>query len=166
MNPALTEALKEAYASAPAAKTIINTLEIRQEGVQDTIYLAQSRISVTAFDENGVERVFEPSGFQFALPPSSKEGFQSLNLSMMNINRRVSDFLRIAKSEPVAVKVIYRPYLSDDLSEPQMNPPLVLFLKDAQATSYEVAGRATFLDVVNKRAPSELYTRERFPALG
>jgi len=166
MNESLSEAIKEAFASAPSENAVINTLEIRQDGVQDPIYLAQSKREFIAYDENNIQRTFRPSGFQFTLPPSNKEGFQSLNLAIANIGREVSDFIETAQSEPVAVKVIYRPYLSDDLTGPQMNPPLVLFLKDVHLTSYEVTGRATFLDVVNKKAPSELYTRERFPALG
>lgn len=166
MNESLSEALKEAYALAPASKAVIDTLEIRQDGVQEPAYLAQSVRDVTALDENGVERTFRKSGFQFTLPPSSREGFQSLNIAIDNIGREVGDFVQAAQDEPVAVKVIYRPYLSDDLTGPQMDPPLVLFLKDVQLTTHQVTGRATFLDVVNKKAPSELYTRERFPALG
>ncbi len=64
------------------------------------------------------------------------------------------------------MEVVYRPYLSDDLTQPQMDPPLVLYLKEIQVNTYQVTGRATFMDIVNKRFPSELYTRLRFPSLG
>jgi len=166
MNVSLTEALKEAYTLAPANKVIYHTLEVRQTGVQDPIYLVQSRRSLVAFDENSVERTFLPSGFQFALPPSNQEGVRSLSISIDNVDRRVSDFIEAAKSSTEPVKVIYRPYLSDDLSGPQMVPPLILFLKDVQITNTQVNGRATFMDIVNKKFPSQLYTRDRFRALG
>ena len=120
MNASLQEAIQEAYASAPTNLVTLHTLEIRQDGVQDTIFLARSRQGFTAKDENGVSCYFQPSGFQFSLPPSNEDGFQSLNIAIDNIGRKVSDFLKNAISEEVAVKVLYRPYLSDDLSRPQM----------------------------------------------
>jgi len=166
MNPSLQDAIKEAFAIAPSNRVILNTLEIRQTGVQDSIYIVQSRRSITAFDEDAVERVFEPVGFQFSLPPSNEEGFQSLNIAIDNVGRRAVDFVTTAMGYSVPIKIIYRPYVSDDLSAPQMDPPLVLFLKDVRITAVQITGRATFMDIVNKKFPAELYTRTRFPSLG
>lgn len=165
-NPSLSEAIKEAYVVCPTNKVIYDTIEIRQENVQSPIYLVKSRTELIATDEDGVERTFRPSGFQFTLPPENEEGFRSLNIAIDNIGREIGDFIEVAKSERVPVEVIYRPYLSDDLSAPHMNPPLVLYLKDIQTTTLQVTGRATFLDIVNKHFPTERYTRDRFPALG
>ncbi len=166
MNDALQDAIKEAFAIAPANKVTIHTLEIRQDTVQSPIYLAQARRSVTATDENSVTKIFEASGFQFSLPPSNEEGFQSLNVAIDNIGRRVSDFLTAAQGSQVPVEMIYRPFLSDDLSTPQMIPPLVLYLKEVVVGEIQVTGKATFMDVTNKKFPLELYTRQRFPSLG
>lgn len=165
-NPSLQDAIKEAYAIAPSHKVILETLEIRQTGVQDPIYIVKAPRPLVANDENETERTFRPAGFQLTLPAETEEGFRSLNIAVDNIDRAVSDFVRLAKSEEVPVEVVYRPYLSDDLSQPAMNPPLVLFLKDIQVTDYQVVGRATFMDLVNMKFPSELYTRMRFPSLG
>ncbi len=166
MNPALQDAILEAYALAPSNSVILHTLEIRQEGVQDPIYIARSRRGFAALDEDGNERYFEPSGFDFTLPPSSEDGFQSLNIAVDNIGRRATDFVDTAQSEEVPVLAIYRPYVSDDLSQPQMSPPLVLYLKDVKTDAFQIIGRATFMDIVNMPFPSELYNRERFPTLG
>lgn len=166
MNDEFTDAIQEAFAVAPVTKVILHTLEIRQPTVQDAIYIVQSRRPIRAKDETGMVRLFEPVGFQFSLPPTSEEGFRSLNISIDNIGKRVSDFVNTAKGSEVPVEIYYRPYLSDDLSQPQMNPPLVLWLKDVQITPTQVLGRATFMDIINKKFPSELYTRERFPTLG
>lgn len=165
MNEAFTEAIKEAFTLAPTTKVVFHTLEIRQTGVQDPVYLVQARQQITATDENGDDHDYEPCGFQFSLPPSNEEGFRSLNIAIDNIGRRVSDFVELAKSEVVPVEVIYRPYLSDDLTAPQMNPPLVLYLKDIEIGAFQVVGQATFADIINKKFPSELYTRARFQAL-
>jgi len=165
-NPSLSEAIKEAYVVCPTNKAVYDTIEIRQVGVQSPIYLVKSRVGLIANDEDGIERTFRPSGFQFSLPPENEEGFRSLNIAIDNIGREVSDFIEAAKSSRVPVEVIYRPYVSDDLSVPHMNPPLVLYLKDIQITTLQVTGRATFLDIVNKKFPSEYYTHGRFPAIG
>lgn len=166
MNEAYTAAIKEAFAIAPATKVIYHTLEVRQTGVQSPIYLVRARREWVADDENGDERTFQPCGFNFTLPPANEEGFQSLNVSIDNISREASDFIKTALTEEVPVEIIYRPYLSDDTSGPQMDPPLVLFLKDIQITDLQVTGRATFMDIVNKKFPSDIYTREVFPSLG
>jgi hypothetical protein len=166
MNDSLEAAIKEAYVLAPAGKHIIHTLEIRQTGVQDTVYLAQSRVAVVALDEDGNSRTFEPSGFQFSLPPVTEEGFPTLSVAIDNIDRRVTDFINTAKTSEVPVELWYRPYLSDDLTGPQMDPPVVMYLQDVNIAVHQVTGRATFVDLVNKKFPSIIYDRTRFPTLG
>lgn len=166
MNAAYTEAIQEAYALAPANKVILDTLELRQTGVQDPVYLVRARQSLTAFDEDSVERTFLPCGFQFALPPENEDGFRSLTVAIDNVKRLVRPFIAAALSSRIPVQAIYRPYLSDDLTQPQMVPPLFLYLKDLTSNDAQVTGRATFMDLVNRRFPLELYTRLRFPTLG
>jgi len=165
-NTSLKDAIKEAFAYCPSSVVIYDTLEIRQPGVQDSVFIVRSHQAITATDEDGNVREFEPVGFQFTLPPTDDQGFQSLNISIDNVGRRVKDFVETAKSEQVPVEVVYRPFLSDDLSRPQMIPPLILYLKDIRISTLQVTGKATFMDVVNKKFPSELYTRDRFPSLG
>src|SRR5688572_9651803 len=98
-NPTLSDAIKEAYASCPTDKVVFDTLEIRQTGVQDPIYIVKRRTALTAVDEDGNEITFQPSGFQFSLPPENDEGFRSLNIAIDNVGREVSDFVEAAKSE-------------------------------------------------------------------
>lgn len=166
MNTSLQDAIKEAFTIAPSSKTIIHTLEIRQTGVQPAVFISQTKNGIDAFDEDGQEHTFVGAGFKFTLPPSDEDGFKSLNVAIDNVNRVASDFVETAAGSKVAVEVVYRPYLSDDLSTPQMVPPLILYLKDVQITAFQVTGRCTFMDLVNKKFPSELYQRERFPSLG
>lgn len=165
-NTTLQDALKEAYAVAPAQQIILHTLEIRQTGVQSPIYIVRDRKELVATTEESEDVTFQPCGFQFSLPPENEEGFRSLNIAMDNVKRIVTPFITAAKSQRVPVEAIYRPYLSTDLTRPQMDPPLLLYLKDLSVTGPQVTGRATFQDLVNKRFPLELYTRYRFPTLG
>ena len=166
MNDSYQDAIKEAFVIAPSGKVIIHTLEIRQTGAQDPIYLARCRDAIAAVDENDVTKVYEPVGFNFTLPGSTEEGFRSLNLSVDNIEQRATDFVKTAKTyKRIPVECVYRPYLSDDLSTPQLNPPLILFLKDIRINEIAVTARATFKDIINTKFPSTLYTRDRYPGL-
>lgn len=166
MSSPYQDAIREAFAICPTTKVIYNTLEIRQIGVQDSVFIVRSRRGIIATDENGLDHTYRPVGFDFALPPSTDEGVQSLTIAIDNINLEVTDFVKRAKTSQVKVEVIYRPYVSDDLTAPQMVPPLLLYLKDVQIGDFQVTGRCTFMDITNKKFPSELYTRRNFPALG
>jgi hypothetical protein len=166
MNPAFQDAIKEAFAIAPSTVAVLHTLEVRQTGVQAPIYIVKAKKTVKAHLETGAAVTFNPCGFDFSLPPADSQGFQSLNIAIDNVGREVSDFVNVAQSQVIPVQVIYRPYLSDNLTTPQMDPPLLLTLKDVKITPLQITGRATFMDLVNKHFPLELYTRERFPTLG
>lgn len=165
MNDDYTEAIREAMAIAPASQVILETLEITQGEVQLPIYLVKSQRDFPAFDENARSLVFRAAGFNISLPASNEEGFRSLDIAIDNIGRQVSDFITQAQLYRQTVEVRYRPYLSNDPSRPQMSAPLLLYLKTTQETPLQVVGRATFMDLTNARFPSELYTRELFPAL-
>lgn len=165
MNEAFLAAIREAYASCPTTEVLLETLEIRQTGVQTPIYIVRDRVPLIAKDENGATLTFQPCGFQFSLPPQNEDGFRSMNIVVDNIGREISDFVKACLASRVPVEVIYRPYLSTDLEGPQMVPPLVLYLTDITITATQVQARATFLNLVNRKFPSDLYTRTRFPNL-
>ena len=164
MNPSLTDAIKEAYAMAPADKSIIETLEIRQTG-SASIFIHRGFSTIDLRLETGNTVTFQPVGFEFKLPKNSDTGGQSLQISIDNTDAAISDFVQNAKSSRQPVQVLYRPYLSSDLTTPQMNPPLTLYLKNVSINSNTVTAQATFVDVVNKRFPNEYYTPDRFPGL-
>lgn len=165
MDNTLSEALKEAYAVAPNVR-VYETLEIRHESIEDPIYIVQDFRALTATLETSEEVIFSPVWFNFNLPTASENGRQDLTLAIDNIDRIVSDFITLAKDYATPVTIIYRPYLSTDLTQPQRDPPLTLVLQDVNINTMQVSGKATFADVVNKKWPTEYYTRARFPSLG
>lgn len=164
MNSALSEALKEAYATAPAGKAVLETLELRLQGREPLrIYRGVEPLSMCL--ETGEWAEFEPVPFRFKLPKSSETGSQALDISIDNVDARVADFVSAAKASLAPVEVVYRPYLSDDLTGPQMDPPLVLYMKGATITTTVASAQASFIDIVNKRFPNDYYTGDRFPGL-
>ena len=161
----LEDAIKEAYALSPVNTIIYHTLEFRQGDLIDPVYIVRGTKEIKTKIENQEDRIFKPLGFNFTLPPSTEEGFTALTLTVDNVDRRFSEFIQRALENPVPIEVIYRPYLSTDLSKPQIDPPIILYLKDVKITPFTISGKATFMDLMNKRFPGEIYTRERFPLL-
>lgn len=167
MNTSLSDAIKEAYACCPTNIAIIETLSLSHPDLPDgTIYMAQGYSEIVATLETAETVTFEPVPFRFSLPAAGENGRQELTLAIDNVDRRISDFINAIKESSDPVTVTYRPYLSNDLSGPQMDPPLTLSLQSISVNTLEVSGRATFADVLNRTFPSDYYTRSRFPSLG
>lgn len=133
---------------------------------QDPIFLANTLENITATLETGEVKEFESYGFRIELPDKTEEGIQDLNIAIDNTDLLVSDFLQKALKIPNhPIKFIYRPYLKTDLTQPQLDPPLVLFGSDFQVDNFEVTGNATFADILNKKFLSQKFTKKRFPGL-
>lgn len=165
-NEALTAAIKEAYASAPSNEVILETIALTHSALGAPIYLVKNREDIIATLETAEVVTFEGASFKLTLPPTGDNGLQQLSLSIDNVDRRITDFVNTVKKSTEAVQVAYRVYLASDLSQPQTSPPLILSLGDISLNAFEASGRASFADIVNKKAPSEYYTRSRFPSLG
>jgi hypothetical protein len=165
MNTALTEAIKEAYASAPTGVVYLETLQISHPLVVEDIFLVNDRVNHAMTLETAVVKNFRACSFRMALPASGDTGLQELSLTIDNVGREISDFMTTVRDSLDPVVITYRPYLSTDLTTPQMDPPLVLNLTDVVVTAAEVSGRATFADIINRKFPTDFYTRSRFPGL-
>lgn len=173
MNTTLSEAIKDAYASVPNNKTVLDTLSIINPVTNEIIYLANDADDHILTLESGETVLFEKSAFSFKLPNAGSSGRQDLSLQMDNNDRRILDFI-IGATENAIVnskvmppcECVYRPYLLPDTSAPQMDPPLTLTLKGGQVKDGVISAKATFADVLNTGFPDANYTRERFPNLG
>lgn len=166
MNDSYTPAYREALACAPPGAVMINTIELRHDSIEGSLFLAQSKEDLELTLETGQVVTFEAVPFRLTLPKKSPEGLQELGIAIDNVDRRISDFCALASTFTTPVEVLYRPFLLDDPTTPQMDPPLSLFLKSVSITATEVSGRASYADIINKKFPRDLYTRKRFPGLG
>lgn len=166
MNAALTAALKEAYVLAPSNLAILDTLQFSHPALPGgDLYIVKNTEDLTMTLEDTSSHLFKACGFQITLPQSGDQGLQQLPIVVDNVLQVFTDFINLIKSSSDRCSVTYRPYLSSDLTTPQMIPPLVLYLTDIVVTETQVQGNCTFMDILNKPFPSELYTRQRFPGL-
>ena len=170
-DPALSEAIKEAYASAPADVVILQTLELRHPNFTQPIRVVNDHRNLTATLEStapvdaGQAVEFIRFAFRFTLPELMTTGTPEIEIEIDNVDASIVAYMDAAAQSDQLIEVTYRPYLSTDLSAPQMDPPLTLVLHDVECDVFAVRGRASFGDFANYRFPTETYDQERFPGL-
>jgi hypothetical protein len=176
-DTALSQALKEAYASAPSDQIILHTLELRHPAfvdelgqttairvVRDTAYL-DVRLEASAALNGGEMVRFIAMGFELDLPPVDTLPVPEITVTLDNVSREIVRHLDAAAESQAVIEVTYRPYLSTDLEGPQMDPPIHLVLTEVEADIFRITGGARMLDVGNKSFPGISYTAKTFPGL-
>jgi len=169
-DSSLSQAIKEAYASAPADEVILHTIELRHQAFTVPIRVVNDHADLTATleatapENPGQAVLFQ--GFSFGFQPPDVDGPRpEIILTIDNVSREITKNIEAATISGAPVELTYRPYLSTDLSGPQMNPPLTLDIIGIEASMLTVTAHAAFGDLGSKRFPSEDYTAERFPGL-
>ena len=176
-DPALEQAIREAYASAPADTVILHTLELRHpafvddDGRPTAIRVVRDHVDLTArleaeapLDAGETVR-FVALAFELALPPVDTAPVPEISVTLDNVSRAIVRHLDAAATSLERIEVTYRPYLSTDLEGPQMDPPITLTLTEVEVDVFRATGRARMLDIGNRAFPAETYTGKRFPGL-
>lgn len=161
----LQAAIRECFARAKVTVRQINTLEMTHPAIAEPLRIVQGFQELECTLENDEVVTFQPVPFSFKLPASGENGLQELQLQIDNVDNQAGDFCRAALSSPDPVICYFRPYLSTDLTDPQMVPPLRLFLLNVKINSTTVTARAASQNFLNQPYPSEDYTVEDFPGL-
>jgi len=173
----LSQALREAYASAPSDVVILHTLELRHPSFVDddgdniAIRVVRDNSNLNAALEataplNAGEIVeFIAMGFDLELPAVNTAPVPEISITLDNVSREIVTHLDAAVETQDKIEITYRPYLSDDLQGPQMDPPFTLILTEVSADAARVTGKARMLDIGNKAFPSETYNAFRFAGL-
>lgn len=173
-----TEAIAEAYASAPVDVVVLDTIELYHPAFIDdlgqptAIRLVREledwvlKLEVGAIIGGGTYVTFLACDYDITLPEFTEDGgTPSIQLSIGNVSREITKYLEQAKQSLVPIQVTYRPYLSTDTSGPQMDPPFVLEMSEVDVDVFQATGSATLEDIHNKAFPNEKYTTTTFPAL-
>jgi hypothetical protein len=172
-DPSLSDALKEAYATAPARSVVYHTIELYHPEfstpirvVRDTVAL-DARLEATAPRNAGEVVTFVAFAFDLVKPELTATGTPQCTLVMDNIGRDVADQLDQAIVAGQPITLIYREFLSDTLNDgPETDPPPVLTLTSVRVTTMRITAQAGFPpDLVNRRYPRLDYSAEVFPGL-
>lgn len=172
MPNTLTEAIEEAYATAPAGQVILHTLEFRHPSFTTPLRVVHDQQDFVGTLEptapiNPSEAVtFTAFAFDFVPPDVDSSGsLPEVTIAIDNVSREILGYMDLAANSADLIEMTYRPYLSTDPSEPQMNPPLTLTVRTVEADIFRITARASFGDFINKAFPAILYDATRFPAL-
>jgi hypothetical protein len=170
-DPSLSEALAEAYASAPSDEVIYHTLELRHAAFSTPIRVVRdnadltARLEATAPEDPGEDVTFVGFAFDLVKPELSATGIPQCTIEIDNVSREILANIELAMTSITPVEVTYREYLGSDLLGPQNDPPMTLQITSITADVFRVKATASFADIGNRRFPREEYTAERFPGL-
>lgn len=165
------KAIEVYYASAPSSEVAIHTLEIKNEvafnnGEPDSIIrlaegfyseLENGEEGVFLGLENGEQAFFRSSAFGVSLPGKSVKGKQNLQFQIDNVTGEARHFIDKAMEAGSKVKIIYRVYLSSNLTAPA-KPPFELTCVSEKDNIQTVSVVASFHDLVNRAWPKRRYT--------
>lgn len=161
----LSQALKEAYAAAPADVVVYHTLEIDHPAFNQPIYVVRDWDDLNAQLETGQPVTFLRFAFNLVKPEVSATGVPQCTVEIDNVSRDILANVQMAMQSTDMITMTYREYLSTDLSGPQNDPPMTMVLSGISADVFKIRATATFGDLSNRRFPNEEYTAERFPGL-
>jgi hypothetical protein len=156
----LSQAIKEAYASAPVQDIIYHTLEIDHADFTQPVRVVHGWDSITA---GGVDWVAMP--FELTLPEVSSIGPPTLQIRLDNVGRELMSGLESAAESSTPISITYRAFLLSDLSSAMNNPPMELTLTGVTATATTITATATLADFANRKFPRAVYRDDDFPGL-
>lgn len=161
----LSQAIREAYASAPVDVVVYHTLELNHPAFTSPIYVVNDWSDLNAQLENGDPVTFLRFAFRLTRPEVGHTGIPTITVEIDNVSRDILANVQLAMQSTEMITLTYRQYISSDLSGPQNDPPMTMVLSNISADVFKVTATASFGDLHNKRFPTEEYTAERFPGL-
>lgn len=163
---AISAALKQIYASAPATQKYVETLSFSHSLFPATYYLTNDNQAWTFLLETGASVTFTAVPFRVVLPKVDGQGNQDMGLTIANIGRDLVDPLEAAIAKPSEpIRCVYRVYLDTPNTAPQNTPPLSLIITGVSVTREAVSATATRMDVLNRVFPYNFYKYDSFPGL-
>lgn len=176
-DPTLSDAVKEAYATAPADVVVLDTLSLQHPDWLDSdnnamaLYFVRDHADLTATIEStatidaGQSVTFKGTAFEIELPLVESVPVPEITIHIDNVGGDLMPYVDAALASKDKITLIYRPYLSTDTSAPQMIPPLSLILSTITITTFRLTARARMLDIGNRAFPRQDYNTTDFPGL-
>lgn len=187
-DPSLSDAIKEAYASADSSQPITETISVYYAGLvddlenptelylftganyssirDDGVPLLDAKIEAGAARNAGEAVSFLGVPFQITLPDVTENPQVVANITIDNVGREMSDLLAAAAISGQAVFITYRPYIvGSELDGPESEPPITFQLGNVKAPGNTVTADLLTLTIGNRRFPFQTYTPDRFKTL-
>lgn len=107
---------------------------------------------------------FLPLAFEADMPTFGEAQIPECKVRIDNAGGKLSPYLEAAVRVRADLKVIYRQYRADDVSEP-VDGPTEFLLRKVTVSGAMVEGTASFTDLANMKFPGLVYTRKEFTSL-
>ena len=164
------DAIKEAYASCPIDDVILETIEILHPNITGIRIVNNTEdiiagLELTAPIDSGCEVTFTACPFTPKLQDISDIAMPTLTITFDNAGNLMTSCFEEASNDLNAITVIYRVYLSSDLSKPMNKNPLEFYVHDIKVDLNTVHLIAGVRDLVNLHFLGKSYLPERFPGL-
>lgn len=153
--------LNRLYASS-GPEVLIGTLQVIIGNKSH--YLCEGFEDIQARTEEGSEVHFKACAIEFSLPARNGDGTQDLKFVLCNIDGIVSNEIRAALKTLSTARIIFRKYISTDLTAPA-EPPYTMPVKGGSWTPVTVSITAGFRNVLDYAWPRYRYTLPDFPGL-
>lgn len=171
-DPTLSEALKEAFVTAPTDEVIYHTLELWHPAFSAPIRVVRdyanidAMIEATAARDAGTVVPFTAYAFNVIPPDLSAASMPQCTIEIDNISRDIMAQVDLAVLQSDKTTVIYRSYLSNSLTAgPQNDPPLEMEIITMSANPLRLSATAGFSNLLDKRFPGLDYSLEIFTGL-
>lgn len=176
-----SDAIAEAYASAPLDDVVLFTLELRHPtfGVPirivadlgetlhtdpELIFGHRLKLEADATANAGETVEFVACSFEFSLPDQQEGQLPSVSVAIDNVAYLITPQLDALIGVRAELELTYREYLFSDPETPQfvMNG---LIMSNINSNLTRLTATATFADLVNQSFPSMVYRPILFPGL-
>ena len=169
------QARAEALASALAGVIVYSTVEIWHPtfivaGAPAPLRIVNApehlsaRLESTAPRDPSQQVVFLASAFRILTPTLGENSIGSGTIEASNISHQLSAMLESIDTVIEPVQLIFREYLSNDLSEPS-KIELNYSLSDITITENSVSASLSIENLAARRVPNRVYSAAEFPAL-
>lgn len=171
-----TAAWEEAEASNPPTLVTYDTLELHHEAFVDASVPFAVRVVNGVADPmnftleagailNGGESVeFLAVPFTAERPEFAEGKPPTTQITVDGVVDELSQYLEAAVYTRSDMKVVFRQYRSDDLTEPCYGP-VEFIMKNVRMNGTRITGTAKLDDLVNRKFPNLIYTFENYPGL-
>jgi Domain of unknown function (DUF1833) len=183
----LSQAIAEAYASAPTDEVVLDTLELRHPSFDTTARIVRDygTFQYTSTDDAGFASdvyghvltlesdaplnanetvLFQACMFDFTFMEQRDGQLPELQISIDNVTHLLGAALDEAALSGHAIAVTYREYVASDMSEPGFILD-GLTLQRVTAKTFRLVGSAGFFDIINVNFPNRVYDLDTFPGL-
>lgn len=171
-DPALSAALKEAYATPTSGVVVYHTLEIWNAALSAPIRVVRDEAALDARLEAGAPRdagavvTFAAYAFEIVPPEQSTSALPSCSIEIDNVDRLILAQLDAAVVSGSPITIMYRQFLSTGLGVgPENNPVMTLTAISISATPQRIRMTAGFPDLLNRKFPAVEYDAEVFKGL-